>query len=122
MIIDGKNFFNPFGRLLSIPDKFTYFDRLKEINTYRSSDSKFVRNEISYNVIEDGRQMASFIDLNFDAVKGRLIHEIIIGNQSKLTSSDMDLVSFLKINGYNISHLGLSGTLRISKSNIPYNK
>lgn len=114
--------YNPFGRLRRIHNKFAYFDKINETNSYCSYESKISRKEIAYKVIEEGKQLTSYIDLNFDTIKGNLIREIIIGNQSKLTSSDMDLVSFLKSMGYNISNIGLSDTITISKSHIPYNK
>jgi len=118
--------YNPFGRLIIIPDRFTYFDKLHESNVYNNSNYSVNRSvsrcNVKYRVVDEGRQLTSYIDLNFNEIKTDLIREIIIGNQSKLTTSDIDLMSFLKMNGYNISNTGLNNTIKISKSTIPYNK
>lgn len=112
--------YNPFGRIKKVMDRSIFYDRILESNSYRAANAGFERSDIQFRTV-NSNNISSYIDLNFSSIKTQFIKNIIFGPRSKVSIEDKDLLMFLKINGYNMSRLGLHDTIILSKSDIPYN-
>ncbi len=104
--------FYPFGNIrnLLISNKSKdlssnqlFYDRMYETIEYKRTYNGLVRGKLQFRCTED--KIISYIDINFDGIKDRLLAEIVIGPKSNI--DDKDLRLFLLSNGYDLSKINI---------------
>lgn len=111
--------YNPLGRIRRLGYASAYHDRLLETNQYRYEESGFTRQACKFRVCP-GNGISSYVDLDFSAIRGALIQEILLGPKSSIEPTDKDLQLLLAFHGYKLSSLTVEGRLVLSKSDNPF--
>lgn len=87
-----------------------FYDKMYEPIEYKKDYNGLIRGNMQFRCTDN--KIISYVDMNFDSVKGYILSDIVIGPKSN--ADDKDLRLFLMSNGYDLSEIN------IRKSNATY--